>query len=82
MILKLLFLILPESTIIPCPARDGVNFSATSGERQENFSALIVEPATGCGTPGSYGKNHRNWRYGFLKIHAFSKTYRKPNHKI
>jgi len=49
---------------------------------QENFSALIVEPATGCGTPGSYGKNYLNWQYGFLKIYALSKTYHKPNHKI
>jgi len=47
-----------ESTTIPCTARDGMNFSATSGERQEDVSTLIVELATGCGAPGLYGKNH------------------------
>jgi hypothetical protein len=48
--------ILMKSTTIPCPARDGLNFSGRSGERQKHVRALNGALATGCEAPGLYGK--------------------------
>jgi hypothetical protein len=45
-----------KSTTIPCLARDGLPFTAPGGERQKHVSALNGALATGCKTPGLYGK--------------------------
>jgi hypothetical protein len=45
-----------QSIAIPWPARDGLHFSAPSGDRQKHINALIGALATGCKAPGLYGK--------------------------
>jgi hypothetical protein len=70
---------------IPCSARDGLNFSASSGERQKHISALTGALATGCKAPGLYGKKPLLFIiYFFLEILAqyFSEGGRGGFHSV